>query len=280
MLLISSIQELQKIIGSSKNSGKVGFVPTMGALHQGHISLVNKSASENNYTVVSIYVNPTQFNDKADLNRYPRNLEKDMKLLEGSGCDLVFAPADAEMYPEPDTRKFNFGMLETVMEGKFRPGHFNGVAQIVSKLFDAVKPDRAYFGLKDFQQLAVIMKMVKDLHYPVEIVPCKIIRETDGLAMSSRNMLLEPEKRKAAPFIYKTLLQTIRLSQEKSPEEIKSIVQGLFKTNAELELEYFEIVDNENLQPITVFNPNVPSSACIAVFAGKIRLIDNIQFNS
>jgi pantoate--beta-alanine ligase len=280
MQLITSIQELKQIVRNSKSSGKVGFVPTMGALHSGHISLAKKSTSENYFTIVSIYVNPTQFNDKADLKRYPRDLEKDMKLLESSGCNLVFAPTDSEMYPNPDTRKFNFGKLETVMEGKFRPGHFNGVAQIVSKLFDAVEPDRAYFGIKDFQQLAVIQKLVHDYSYPVEIVPCAIVREADGLAMSSRNMLLEPEKRIAAPFIYSTLKQVLLLAKTNSPDEIKEYVSNQFKLYPDLNLEYFEIVDNENLQPISEFTANIPCSACIAVFAGKIRLIDNIQFYS
>jgi pantoate--beta-alanine ligase len=280
MQLVTSIRELKAIVSQAKNSGKVGFVPTMGALHQGHISLVNRCASENYFTVVSIYVNPTQFNDKADLQRYPRDLNKDLEQLRDSGCTIVFAPTDEEMYPEPDTRKFNFGTLETVMEGKFRPGHFNGVAQIVSKLFDAVQPDRAYFGLKDFQQLAIIKRMVKDYKYPVEIVPCAIVREPDGLAMSSRNMLLEPEKRSAAPFIYQTLKQILTLAESQSPEQIKEFVSTQFKTNANLELEYFEIVDDETLLPITKFDNTIACSACIAVFAGKIRLIDNIQFYS
>jgi pantoate--beta-alanine ligase len=280
MQLVTSIGELKAIVGQAKNSGKVGFVPTMGALHQGHISLVKQCASENNFIVVSIYVNPTQFNDKADLQRYPRDINKDLELLRGSGCTVVFAPTDNEMYPKPDTRKFNFGTLETVMEGKFRPGHFNGVAQIVSKLFDAVQPDRAYFGLKDFQQLAIIKRMVKDYNYPVEIIPCSIVREPDGLAMSSRNMLLEPEKRSAAPHIYQTLKQILPLAKLQSPEKIKEFVSTQFKTNANLELEYFEIIDDETLQPISKFDNTTACSACIAVFAGKIRLIDNIQFYS
>lgn len=280
MKVITTIHELKKALQLLKSSGSVGFVPTMGALHNGHISLVKRSSSENKHTIVSIYVNPTQFNDKEDLKRYPRNIGNDMKLLEGSGCDLIFAPTDSEMYPEPDKRKFNFGSLETVMEGKFRPGHFNGVAQIVSKLFDAVEPDKAYFGLKDFQQLAIIKKMVKDYNYPVEIVPCAIVRESDGLAMSSRNMLLEPDKRKAAPFIYKTLQQISNMVFSKTPNEVKEFVIKEFEKNSELELEYFEIVDDINLQPILKFSSEIASSACIAVFAGKIRLIDNIQFNS
>jgi pantoate--beta-alanine ligase len=279
MQLIQSIQDLNKVVDQYKKSGKTGFVPTMGALHTGHISLVKQSASENEHSIVSIYVNPTQFNDKNDLKRYPRDLNSDMKLLENSGCNIIFAPSDIEMYPVPDTRIFNFGTLETVMEGRFRPGHFNGVGQIVSKLFDAVRPDRAYFGLKDFQQLAIIKKLTKDYSYPVEIVACPIVRESDGLAMSSRNMLLETEKRIAAPFIYKTLLSIKSFSSTKSPEELKEYVKVLFEKTEHLQLEYFEIVDNLTLQPVSDFSNINGCSACIAVFAGKIRLIDNIQFN-
>ncbi|MBN2486633.1 MAG: pantoate--beta-alanine ligase [Bacteroidales bacterium] len=280
MQLIESIHGLKEKLAFYKKNGKIGFVPTMGALHKGHLSLVNRCAEENQCSVVSIYVNPTQFNDKNDLNRYPRNLELDLGLLANCNCDFVFAPGDDEMYPVPDMRKFNFGLLETVMEGKFRPGHFNGVAQIVSKLFDAVQPDRAYFGLKDFQQLAVIKKMAIDYNYPVEIVPCDIVREADGLAMSSRNALLEPEKRNAAPFIYNSLLFASELSKTKSPGEIKQEINMLYQKNTELELEYFEIVDNNSLLPVEHFGNKNLCTACIAVFAGKIRLIDNIQFNS
>lgn len=280
MITISKIKELQNLIRSCKEKGSVGFVPTMGALHDGHLSLVKQSIKENTTTVVSIYVNPTQFNDKNDLKRYPRDLDSDTKLLEPTGCDIIFAPDTKEMYPEPDTRTFNFGALETVMEGQHRPGHFNGVGQIVSKLFEAVMPDKAYFGLKDFQQLAVIRKLVADNNYTIEIVPCPIARESDGLAMSSRNALLETTKRNASPIIYKTLRETLALSKTKNVAEIKETVRNIFSKEKDLVLEYFEIVDNKNLQPIAHFEANVPATGCIAVHAGKVRLIDNIQYNS
>jgi pantoate--beta-alanine ligase len=279
MKKIESIKELQHTLNEVRNKGSIGFVPTMGALHEGHLSLVKQSVSENTLTVVSVYVNPTQFNDRNDLNRYPRDIDKDMYLLKTTGCDIVFAPTDEEMYPEPDTRIFDFGALEKVMEGAHRPGHFNGVGQIVSKLFDAVMPHSAYFGLKDFQQLAVINKLVDDNAYPIKIVPCAIIREHDGLAMSSRNALLLPEKRKAAPLIFKTLQEVASKSKTNSIEALKKYVETRFRENSELRLEYFEIVDNKTLQPLTNFGPTTPSTACIAVFAGKVRLIDNIQLN-
>lgn len=279
MEIFDTIEGLQRHLAALRKTGSVGFVPTMGALHEGHLSLVRASASENTTTVVSIYVNPTQFNDKSDLERYPRDLTLDTKLLSGTGCSIIFAPTDIEMYPEPDTRKFDFGDLEKVMEGKHRPGHFNGVGQIVSKLFDAVLPDKAYFGLKDFQQLAVIKKLTLDQNYPIDIVPCPIAREEDGLAMSSRNTLLEESKRKAAPIIYKTLQKAIELASKSGIEDIKRYVFEVFKNNRELELEYFDIVDDNTLQPIQAFSLNSPATACIAVHAGKVRLIDNIQFN-
>lgn len=280
MKIVNTISELRIILDLQKEKGSIGFVPTMGALHEGHLSLVDQSVKENPFTVSSIFVNPSQFNDKSDLERYPRDLERDCNLLVSRKCDLVFAPTVEEMYPEADERHFNFGTLETVMEGKFRPGHFNGVAQIVSKLFNAVLPDKAYFGLKDFQQLAIIQEMVRQQDYKIEIVPCAIIREDDGLAMSSRNMLLEKSKRIAAPFIYETLKNAAIEAKTKSPDQLRNLVEKAFLENDELELEYFEIVNNNTLQPISNFNVEVPATACIAVHAGKIRLIDNIQIIS
>lgn len=277
MKVVNTISNLKVILHEKREQGSIGFVPTMGALHEGHISLVEESVKGNDFTVASIFVNPTQFNDKTDLERYPRDLKKDCDLLELAGCNLVFAPSVQEMYPEPDSRVFNFGNLENVMEGSFRPGHFNGVGQIVSKLFDAVEPTRAYFGLKDFQQLAVIKKLVRDYNYDVEIVPCAIMREEDGLAMSSRNMLLEKNKREASPFIYKTLQEVVSQSSYKTPSELKNFVVEAFSNNSELELEYFEIVDDITLQPVITFKAETHTTACIAVHAGKIRLIDNIQ---
>ena len=279
MFVINSIKELQKKLDPLRMFGSIGFVPTMGALHQGHISLVKKAMSENKTVVVSIFVNPTQFNDPRDLEKYPRNLDADLRLLENTGSHIVFVPNVKEVYPETDTRKFNFGQLETVMEGKHRPGHFNGVAQVVSKLFKMVQPDKAYFGLKDFQQLAVIKNMVKQLELPVEIIPCSIIREKNGLAMSSRNERLTDEQRKNASLLHETLLEANEQKGNKSVEELASWVIDTINKNPFLNVEYFEIVDDEQLQAIENWNNNKTKIACIAAFCGKIRLIDNMVFN-
>ncbi len=280
MNTFNSISELQEILQNTHKGKSVGLVPTMGALHKGHLSLIKASLADNDITVCSVYVNPTQFNDKSDLERYPRDLESDKKLLEDVGCDILFAPTDNEIYPEPDTRKFDFGSLETVMEGKFRPGHFNGVGQIVSKLFTIVKPYRAYFGLKDFQQLAIIRKLVELEKLDVKIIPCPILREDDGLALSSRNALLEPQKRISAPLIYQILKDIKKKAGSLNISELKKEVKDAISDSKELELEYFEIVNDNNLQPITEISSKTPATACIAVYAGKIRLIDNIQLNS
>ena len=207
MLVSNLIDETRKFLSVFRKQGKsIGLVPTMGALHEGHLSLIDASLRSNDITVISIFVNPTQFNDRKDFEKYPRDLDKDLELIRLKGCDLVFAPSEEEIYPEKDTRVFDFGTLDKYMEGKYRPGHFNGVAQIVSRLFDIIEPDRAYFGEKDFQQLVIIKNLVQQLNLPVEIVPCPIIRESDGLAMSSRNRLLTPEQRKSASKISKVLL--------------------------------------------------------------------------
>nr|WP_321354344.1 pantoate--beta-alanine ligase [uncultured Draconibacterium sp.] len=278
MKLVNTAQELQAEIQHLANGKTVGFVPTMGALHKGHISLVKQAVSENPVVVVSIFVNPTQFNDPNDLERYPRTLENDMKLLEPTGCSIVFAPNANEVYPEPDKRKFNFGILEQVMEGKHRPGHFNGVAQVVSRLFDMVKPTKAYFGLKDFQQLAIVKNMVKQLQLPVEIVPCAIIREESGLAMSSRNELLTEEQRKNAAVISETLFKAKELKAQKSVQEITDWVTETINKNPFLDVEYFEIVDDAQLQPVKNWDEDSTKVGCVAVYCGKIRLIDNIVF--
>ncbi len=278
MKLVNTEKELQAEIQHIANGKAVGFVPTMGALHQGHISLVKQAVSETPVVVVSIFVNPTQFNDPNDLEHYPRTLENDMKLLEPTGCSIVFAPNAKEVYPEPDKRKFNFGKLEEVMEGKHRPGHFNGVAQVVSRLFDIVKPTKAYFGLKDFQQLAIVKNMVKQLQLPVEIVPCAIIREESGLAMSSRNELLTEEQRKNAAVISETLFKAKELKGQKSVQEIADWVTETINKNPFLDVEYFEIVDDEQLQPVNNWDEKSTKVGCVAVFCGKIRLIDNIVF--
>jgi pantoate--beta-alanine ligase len=279
MVLVKTIKELEDYLRELRKSGSVGFVPTMGALHSGHLSLVNRAVRENPVVVVSIFVNPTQFNDVNDLKRYPRSLEADLKMLEPTGCDLVFAPEVPEIYPEPDTRKFDFGHLERVMEGKHRPGHFKGVAQVVSKLFEIVEPDKAYFGLKDFQQLAVISEMVKQLKMPVEIVPCPIIREESGLARSSRNELLSAEERENASLIFKTLSGAKNLVGRKSVRELENWVTESINKNPFLNVEYFEIVDFEDLQPVTSWRDKGKKIGCIAVFCGKVRLIDNIVLN-
>lgn len=281
MKLFTTVSALQTALNTKRTSGlTIGFVPTMGALHEGHLSLVSNAGKENDIVVVSIFVNPTQFNDKNDLEKYPRTLESDLEKLSPLKCDYVFAPTVEEVYPEPDTRQFDFGNLETVMEGSFRPGHFNGVAQVVSRLFDIVNPDKAYFGLKDFQQLAIIKELVRREKYPVSIIPCNIVREPDGLAMSSRNMLLTPEYRRAAPLIYSSLQKANELKGSKSVREMKEMVVAEIESNPLLKVEYFEIVDDTKLMPVLEWNEPTNKMGCIAVYAGKVRLIDNIKFDN
>lgn len=264
---------------SKKKSGqKIGFVPTMGALHQGHLELMKKAKKENDLLVVSIFVNPIQFNNPSDLEKYPRDLEKDKALLEEVGCDVLFVPEVSEMYPEKATKQFNFGNLEKVMEGAFRPGHFNGVAVVVEKLFDIVKPDKAYFGEKDFQQLAIIQRMVVLEEVPVQIVPCQTIREKDGLAMSSRNERLTKAERKIAPFIAQILTEAKSKMSSLSPNEIRLLVENKFRDQPEFELEYFEIADDKTLQPTFNWSESQGIVGFIAAYLGKVRLIDNIRF--
>lgn len=278
MHVIEKKAELAEYLAHCRASNKtVGFVPTMGALHEGHLSLVKRSVEECDVTVVSVFVNPTQFNDKNDLLNYPRCVEKDCKLLESVGCNAVFTPSVEEMYPEPDTRVFSFGTLDKVMEGEHRPGHFNGVAQVVSKLFDIVKPDKAYFGLKDFQQVAIIKAMVKQLGLTVQIVPCPIVREADGLAKSSRNMLLEPEYRAIAPTIHKTLYEATTMKSDLRPDQLCEWITKTIDATNLLKTEYVQIVNFDTLMPIDKFDGQ-RAIACIAVWAGKVRLIDNIEF--
>ncbi len=279
MFLVETKKELHEKLKLLNTNGTTGFVPTMGALHAGHISLVEKAVSENKVVVVSIFVNPAQFNDKNDLEKYPRKLTDDLKLLEPTGCQIVFAPTVGEIYPEPDNRKFNFGLLETTMEGKHRPGHFNGVAQVVSKLFDIVKPDKAYFGLKDFQQLAIIKNMVVQLEQPVEIVACPIVREKSGLAMSSRNELLTTEERENAAAISQTLFEAVKLTTKNTVSELAGWIREAINKNPYLTVEYVEIVDDIQLQPVNNWNIKGETVCCVAVFCGKVRLIDNIVFN-
>lgn len=279
MEIVKLVAETKAKISKFIEEGKsIGFVPTMGALHDGHLSLTAESVKENDITVVSIFVNPTQFNNPNDLKTYPRCIEQDLEKLSKYNPDLIFIPEVEEMYPEPDTRVFDFGHLDNVMEGKNRPGHFNGVAQVVSKLFDIVTPHNAYFGQKDFQQVAVIKQMVKDLKLNVNVVPCPIIREEDGLAMSSRNLLLTEEQRKNASKISETLFKACNLAADLSVNELKDWVVDEINKNPYLSVEYFEIVDDTYLQPINSWEENKVKVGCITVQVGKIRLIDNITF--
>lgn len=279
MRVVTTIADLRNEINSAKEAGKnIGFVPTMGALHNGHIQLVKRCVAENEFSVVSIFVNPTQFNDKNDLIKYPRTLEADCKLLEETGCNLIFAPSVEEIYPEEDTRQFDFAQLDKVMEGQFRPGHFNGVAQVVSRLFDAVTPDNAYFGEKDFQQLAIIRQMVKMLNYPIQIHPCPIVREGSGLALSSRNARLSADQLAAAPVIYETLLQSKEWKKTMSVEAVKAKVIDTLNADSHFRVEYFDIVDGLTLQSLCDWSESDYIVGCIAVFCGEVRLIDNIVY--
>lgn len=279
MKLIQTIQELRTELDALRKEGKtIGLVPTMGALHAGHASLVKRAVAENDVVVVSDFVNPTQFNDKNDLLKYPRTLDADCKLLEECGASFVFAPSVEEIYPEPDTRQFSYAPLDTVMEGKFRPGHFNGVCQIVSKLFLIVEPTRAYFGEKDFQQLAIIREMVRKYPFNLEIVGCFIVREADGLALSSRNARLSDEQRIQALQISKTLFASVEYAQTHTLAETKAFVESAISTAEGLRLEYFEIVDGNSLQAVYDWKDSSYIVGCITVFCGEVRLIDNIKY--
>ena len=281
MKVFHKIVELQNELFAARKGGKeIGLVPTMGALHAGHASLVKRSVKENNVTVVSVFVNPTQFNDKNDLKNYPRDLEADCNLLESAGADYVFAPAVDEVYPVADNRQFSFPPVDTVMEGAHRPGHFNGVCQVVSRLFYIVRPTRAYFGEKDFQQIAVIKAMVKNLGIGVQIVDCSIVREEDGLALSSRNQLLSPEERKIAVNISKTLKKSLTFAANNSVEATQKFVVETINAIDGLEVQYYQIVDGNSLQPVENWDDSSYIVGCITVFCGKtpIRLIDNIKY--
>ena len=256
----------------------IGFVPTMGALHEGHLELMRRAKNENDLLAVSVFVNPKQFNNPEDLKKYPRNLAKDMEMLNSVGCDVLFAPVADEMYPEPENTNYDFGPLENVMEGASRKGHFNGVAIVVRKLFEIVKPHKAYFGEKDYQQLAIIKELVKKENIAVKIVPCPIVREEDGLAMSSRNERLTDEERKIAPFIYQTLQNAKNKVPKLSPENLKAWVKKEFKKTGSFQLDYFEIADDTYLQPVQSWDNSTGTMGFMAVFMGKVRLIDNIRF--
>lgn len=283
MEVFKKIVDLQNALFEARKAGKkIGLVPTMGALHEGHASLVKRSVKDNGITVVSVFVNPTQFNDKNDLKNYPRNLEADCRLLEKCGADYVLAPEVEEMYPTPDTRHFEYPPVSTVMEGAHRPGHFNGVCQVVSRLFYIVRPDRAYFGEKDWQQIAVIKAMVRHLQLPVQIVECPIVRDDDGLARSSRNTLLAPDERAIAPQIYKVLKESVDYAKKHSLKDTHKFVVDSINAVEGLDVEYFSIVDGDTLQDIDEWDDSSYVVGCITVYCGKtpIRLIDHIKYKS
>jgi len=280
MLVLRKIKEIEEIITLQKQNGQIiGFVPTMGALHQGHISLINYSKQQTNITVCSIFVNPTQFNNASDLTHYPRTPEADIKLLEEAGCDILYMPDVNDVYPENDTRTFQFGYLDTILEGAKRPGHFNGVGQVVSIFLQGIKPHKAFFGSKDYQQVMVVKSLVKQLNLPVEIIACPILREADGLAMSSRNTRLTAEERKTAAFIPKIMDEARSLVMQKGITYAKLFVEEQIRKHPTMKLEYYEVCNAENLELLTDFNPREKAVSLIAVFVGNIRLIDNWMIN-
>ncbi|TFU94081.1 pantoate--beta-alanine ligase [Barnesiella sp. WM24] len=280
MKIIRTVRELKDAVNALKAEGKsVGLVPTMGALHDGHISLVEQARRDNDAVVVSVFVNPTQFNNPDDLRTYPRTEDADCRRLEAAGVDFAFIPSVEEMYPEPDTRVFELGDVAAVMEGAMRPGHFNGVAQVVSRLFAMVNPDRAYFGEKDFQQIAVIRRMVELEKFAIEIVSCPIKRESDGLAMSSRNVRLSARQREVAPNIYRILKESVEAKASGlSLEETKRKVIEEINAYPEMEVEYYEIVNADDMQPVGDWNDCRQAVGCITVYLGDVRLIDNIKY--
>lgn len=277
MEIIRTVDRLRKAVAEARAEGKtIGLVPTMGALHDGHMSLMRRARGENDVVVASVFVNPTQFNNREDLATYPRTEEADCEKLESAGVDIAFIPSVEEVYPEPDTRQFALGAVAETMEGAMRPGHFNGVAQVVSKLFAMVEPTRAYFGEKDFQQIAVIRELVRQCDYPLQIVACPIVRDTDGLALSSRNALLTPAHRAAAPLIYKALKEGVESARSMSVDEMKRRVVERIDADPLLQVEYFEVVNADTLEGIDRWSDTFPMRGCIAVQAGNVRLIDNI----
>lgn len=279
MLRFDSIASLRQHLHTLRTEQSIGFVPTMGALHEGHIALVNTARRENKIIISSIFVNPVQFNNPDDLARYPRTLEEDCQQLEAAGCDVVFAPSVAEMYPKSPVVRFNFGDLETVMEGAFRPGHFNGVGLVVAKLFNIVQPDRAYFGQKDLQQVAVVRQLIRDLNIPVELIRYPTVREADGLAMSSRNRNLSPAEREQAPILFQALTEAQSLLTEgQTATQAKAHVVDLFESRANFRLEYVEVVNADTLQVVNERLAPGQTAICLAAHLGKVRLIDNVVF--
>ena len=279
MNIYKTAEELRSFITEERKQGhRIAFVPTMGALHEGHLALVRRALKENDCCIVSVFVNPTQFNNPRDLETYPRTLDADSRLLASIGTTALFTPEVETIYPEPDTRVFHVGAVAEVMEGKYRPGHFNGVMQVVSRLFDLVQPDCAYFGEKDFQQIAVLRAMAREIKSPVEIIACPIVREEDGLARSSRNTLLSEEGRAQAPNIYRILSESRTWSKELSPKAVIERATQLLDAIPTLRVEYFEIVDADTLQPITRWEDSPKPHGCITVYCGEVRLIDNIAY--
>lgn len=288
MQTITTIAALNAAIEEAKNANKtIGLVPTMGALHEGHLSLIHKAREQNDLVVVSVFVNPIQFNNKEDLAKYPRTVEADCEKLSSAGADIAFVPSVEEMYPEPVNTVYHFGPIEEVMEGPRRPGHFSGVAVVVRRLFDLTKPNRAYFGEKDYQQIAIIRNLLEQIKYPIEIVPCPIVRAEDGLALSSRNMRLSAEARAVAPHIYATLQQAVEMSEVEDVETIHDFVIDTLSSFHEVngldeslkfEPEYFEIVNDTTLQPISDWKDTKGIVGCIAVWLTGVRLIDMVRF--
>ena len=288
MKTLTTVAGLESAIAQAKSENKsIGLVPTMGALHEGHLSLVERARRENEVVVVSVFVNPIQFNNKEDLEKYPRCIDNDLRLLEAGNVDLVFAPSVEEMYPEPVTTVYHFGAIEEVMEGPRRPGHFSGVAVVVRRLFELTQPDRAYFGEKDYQQIAVIRDLLRQMNSSIQLVPCPIVRADDGLALSSRNMRLSVEARKVAPAIYETLQQAVEMSECEDVDEVKLWVLDTLASFHEVndmpdglrfETEYFEIVDDATLQPVDEWDAAAGLVGCIAVWLDGVRLIDMVRF--
>ncbi len=278
MFVTPKIETLQAQLSQERAVGAfIGFVPTMGYLHEGHLALVRRSKAENDITVVSIFVNPVQFNNAEDLEKYPRDLERDLALLEGENTDMVFVPETREMYPDEQHQVYDLGLLDTVMEGLHRPGHFQGVARVVHRLFDIVKPDRAYFGMKDFQQLQVIHRLVDLEKLNILVIPCETVREPDGLAMSSRNVRLGVEERRNAPLIYQALQHAIQLRSVHQPEVVAARVADRLKAIPGFTLEYFEIADAMNMQPLKNWSDSTAGAVgCVAGYLGGVRLIDNV----
>ena len=280
MEIIRRVSRLREATEKAKSEGrKVGLVPTMGALHAGHISLIERARQENDVVVVSVFVNPTQFNNPDDLRTYPRTEEADCEKLRAAGVDIAFIPTVEEVYPEPDTRVFDLGPVGEVMEGAMRPGHFNGVAQVVSRLFRMVNPDRAYFGEKDFQQISVIRRMVELEGMELEIVPCPIVRESDGLALSSRNVRLSAHQREVAPNIHRILSESVKLAPSMPVADVKAKVIDAINAYPEMEVEYYEIVNPVDMQPISEWSQaGNEAVGCVTVYLGDVRLIDNIKY--